>query len=553
MSNKKKKQSAPLTPSDVTFYILSLFVSAYACVLFIAMPLITHNKYYDIGDYKYKMFMYISVWFLIFSLLIFLVYFILQITSHKITKESALATLKSLSTLDWFVIAFLIASFLSYILSPYKTNEYHLFNEEMLNKPWDGYTGWNMGLRSQIIFVLLYFLISRAFRKGWKNDFLMIVLGSASIVFILGILHRFYIDPMDFYTGLDDYYKLKFLSTLGQSSWYSSFMVIILPIGMSLFLYQRNRKSIQNILLGIFVGIGAATFVTQNSDSAYLAYFYTLVLLFAVSFKDNDRFLKFLEMLIIVLGSFKIIGIFQKLFPERIPALDSMSIFMSQSIVTWILLVLVVVFYLLMRKVCKKESFTITKFTKVRTVLVILAVACLPLGILFAYLNTKGLLPIDMFRSIEYLNFNDSWGNNRGFTWRNTFEVLRDPSWYKRALTGPGPDCYDEIMYATEPRASQIRNYWHGEIVVCAHNEWLNMLFNEGILGIVSYLGIFISGAILFIKDKENPLMIAGTGAIIAYFLHNMFCYQQILCTPMIFCIIGYCEYFRRNRESKDL
>ena len=106
-------------------------------------------------------------------------------------------------------------------------------------------------------------------------------------------------------------------------------------------------------------------------------------------------------------------------------------------------------------------------------------------------------------------------------------------------LTGPGPDCYAAVAYAAEPRATEMYNFWNHELVVCAHNEWLNMLFDEGILGIISYLGIFVSAFIVFIKKADNPVLTGCAASVAAYFFHNMFCYQQILCTPMIFIIMA--------------
>ena len=549
-SNKKKGQ--PMTPSDVAIYIFRIFVSAYVCIFFVAMPLFYNNAYYDIGDFKYKMFMHITVIFLIFALIMTLVYLGLQIAAKKINLESTKALIKSLSVTDWFVIAFGIVSTISYLLSDSRTDEFHLFNEEMVNLPWDGYKGWNMGLRSQLIFVLLYFFISRLFMKSWFKDFLYMMLGSAFIAFFFGVLHRFYIDPLGLYEGLDEYYKYKFLSTLGQSSWYSSFMVVLLPIGMSFFLYQKEKKSVQNILLGAYVAVGAATFVTQNSDSAYLPFVAAVTIMFAASFKSNELFIRFWEMMIIMLAAIKIVGIFQIIFPEHVPALDSLSFFVTKSWVTWALLGIVVAFYVYIRAQAQDLHFDITKYTKIRNILVALVIACLPLGILVTIFNTTGAIDIAALKNIEYLTFSDGWGNNRGYTWRNTIELMGEDMWKSMCLFGPGPDCYATVAYALDPRATEMYNFWNGELVVCCHNEWLNMLFNEGILGFVTYFGIFVSAFIAFLKKYDNPIMTAGLASILGYFLHNLFCYQQILCTPMIFCVIALCEYARRYHLKEE-
>lgn len=544
--SKKKNKTLELSPRDVVLYIFRILVSTYCCVFFIAMPLFYHNKYFDIGDFKYKMFMYLTVSFLLFAFIMLAVYLLVQLKDGRINMGSVKKTIKSMSVIDWFVLAFGIISILSFIFSPVRTSDFPTFflfkngeDTSIVNLPWEGYKGWNMGLRSQLMFVSMYFFISRLFMKSWQKDFLFVMLGSASIVFILGILHRFGIDPLGLYENLDEYHRLTFLSTLGQSSWYSSFMILIIPIGMAFFMFSDNDISVTNVLLSCFVAISGATFVTQNSDSAYMAFVFIILVFFAVSFRNNDLFLKFWEMVIILFSSMKIVGLFQILLPDRATVLDSLSFFISKSILTWILLAAVIAFYFFIRPKIIKGQINIEKYTTVRNILIILVIACLPLGIFIVYLNTKGLLPTTALNGIEYFTFNDRWGNNRGFVWKNTIEIMKEPTWRSMAVLGIGPDCFATVAYATEPRASELLEYCAGAVIVCTHNEWLNMLFNEGILGFISYLGIFVSSFIVFMKRSYNPVMTACAASVAAYFFHNMFCYQQILCTPMIFSIIA--------------
>ena len=553
---KNKKKGVELTASDVLDFLLRTVVSAYCFIFFIAMPLFYHNKYYDIGDFKYKMFMYLTVTFLSSAFLLLFCYLIYLISQRKITLASVRNAINSMSVTDCMVLAFAVISIMSFVFSPNRTSDYPTFfllkgGEEtpVVNLPWEGYSGWNMGLRSQLMFVAIYFLVSRFFMKSWKNDLLRIMLASAFIVFFLGVLNRFHVDPLDVYKDLSEFYVNRFLSTLGQATWYSSFMVVLLPVGMALFLYNDDHKSIANILLTCYVAIGGATFVTQNSDSAYPAFAGIIVVMFAVSFESNERFLKFIEMMIIMLGAMKIVGIFQMIFPERLTELDSLSLFVSQSPLTFVLLFVLIGLFILIWKKAGKGSFDITRYKKVRNIIIACIIACIPLGITVGYLNTKGLLPTDALKGVEYLTFNDNWGNNRGYTWRNTVEVMKEPLWRKMALTGPGPDCYPTVIYASEERATALYSFWNGEIVVCAHNEWLNMLFNEGIMGFITYTGIFVSAFIAFARRPGSAVTTAGMAAILGYFLHNMFCYQQILCTPMIFCVIALCCFALREQD----
>ncbi len=557
MSNKKKKKEEfKIDICSVIRYLISILVSTYCCVLFFSMPLIYHDKYFDIGEFKYKMFMTITVSFLLFAVILLSVYLLALVLSKKITKDSVTEFLKSFSVTDMFVLAFVIASMLSFLLSTGRTAEFprfFLFNmtseSPVVNLAWEGYKGWNMGLRSQLMFAAIYFLISRFFLKSWKKDLLFVMLATSAIVFVFGVLHRFNIDPLELYKDIAAHYKKEFLSTLGQATWYSSFMVQLIPIGMSLFIFTDRKRRFLRIVLGTYCAIGAATLVTQNSDSAYMASAAIFGVFFAISFADNERFMNFVDLLIIMLSTMKVIGIFQILFPEQTIKLDKLSFFLSKSVATWILLALIIAFRVFISKRMSGNSLDITKYKKVRNIIIAVMIACIPLGVLTGYLNTKGLLPTDAFKKVNYLTFNDKWGSSRGYTWRNTVEFMREDKWRSMALTGAGPDCYSLVAYATEPRATEMLTYWKGRVVTCCHNEWLNMLVNEGILGLISYLGIFVSAFIVFIRKTDNPVLPAGAACIAAYFFHNFFCYQQILCTPMIFSIIALCEWARRDPE----
>ena len=547
-SAKKVKKQELSSASEITLHIEKVVVSGYALLLFVMMPLFYNDNYYDIGTFKYQMFMKITLAFLGFSILMLLITLILAITEKVLTKEGIINYIKSFSVVDWFVFAFFIASILSYLFSEFKGEGFTFLNDNMDNPPWEGFAGWNMGLRSQIMFVLIYFFVTKLFLKNWKKAFINTTLVVSAIVFLLGVLHRFQVDPLDLYQDLEMQYKIKFISTLGQTSWYSSFMVLIIPIGLALFIYSEEKKS--RIIYGMFVALSAATFVTQNSDSAYFAFLATATIFFALSFTDNKRFLNFMQAMIIIVAVMKLIGILQKAFPDRVVELDSLSIFMSQSVFTWFLLLAVVLIYILIYYLDRNSRFDITRLKWLRNIIVFL-VCLVPFAwAALIYLNTNNMLPeaFAPYHDNEYLLFNVGWGNARGVTWINSVTLIKEfPP--LQLIFGVGPDCYQQWTYAYN--ADFVTSVFGENILTNSHNEWMNMLFTQGILGLVSYLGIFVSCVVVFIKERKNWIMGAGIAIIFSYFSHNFFCYQQILCTPMVFTLIALCEAARREIVNK--
>jgi O-antigen ligase len=117
-------------------------------------------------------------------------------------------------------------------------------------------------------------------------------------------------------------------------------------------------------------------------------------------------------------------------------------------------------------------------------------------------------------------------------------------------LFGVGPDCYTN--YAYEFNSAEMRARWGEKVLANAHNEWLNTMFTLGIIGLASYAGFFAVSFISFISRKRAYAMsIAAAAVIAAYTSHNFFCYQQVLCTPYVFAIIGLCTAFEKNNRRR--
>lgn len=522
--NQKKKKHAyvrPETGSAANFTMIWV-VKAYVFLMFALYPLYYQDKYYNMGQAKWEFFRLISSIFGVLCLIILIWYLGCFIAAEKFVpmiKEFA----SKLNLTDCFVLAYFVITTISTIATPYKENV--IF----------GYEGWYMGYVAQVGFVLIYFLVSRFWR--WDSIHLFIFLMTAFIVFFFGVIMKFHIDPMEMYVDLDEQYVENFISTLGQATWYSSYMCILYPLGV--IAYWRSEKLWQKIAFGIFTVMSFMTVVTQNSDSAYMAIMGVFFLLFWISFESNTSFLRFLEVMIMALGAFKFMGLMQKTFAEHMVWIDRLSIFMSQSTFTLVLLIVVVALYLFMRFwVFKKTEFQISSVKMLRCIALVLVIAGIVGGIIYIYLNTTGRLPENLASDNNYLFFNDRWGNSRGLSWKcavGTF--VQENLWLK--LFGAGPDSFAESVYTYF--ATELNERWgEGTTLTCAHNEWLNAVINVGILGLIAYLGSFISAfRDCMKKAKEYPELFGVAISIVAYILHNFFCYQQIICTPTIFILMG--------------
>jgi O-antigen ligase len=196
-------------------------------------------------------------------------------------------------------------------------------------------------------------------------------------------------------------------------------------------------------------------------------------------------------------------------------------------------------------------DFHIEKIKKIRIVILILLILGLLGMVIYIFLNTTGKLPERFSSNSNYLVFNDAWGNNRGVSWRCTVGgyLKADPL---RKLFGVGPDSFAEYIYTIYQ--ADLDRILGGHIAqICAHNEWLNTLLNLGVLGLIAYLGVFISSFKDCMKGAEKyPCLYGVAIAIVAYILHNFFCYQQIICTPAIFILMAMAQALIRYGSLEE-
>lgn len=533
-----KKKATKVVQELISFKFVKETLAIYLFLMFVVYPLYYEDKYFNMGDAKWNFFRTVTYYisggsfpiptFLVLMILFFIWY---QIDLVRKGRIKAFWDPKKTTATDKFVLAYSVACLVSTILSPYK--DYILW----------GYDGWYMGLIAQVAFVLLYFFVSRFWR--WDDIMLLIYMSASALVFLFGVLNRFRIDPLEMYTGLDEMYVQMFLSTLGQATWYSSFVAIMLPVGV--FIYWYAEKAWVRKLALVYNILGSMTLITQDSDSAFFALIAEISVLFAFSFRENKYMKRFIEIMLIMLLSWRVIGFLQIAFPDAAVPLGKLMIMGTQGALLWIPIVILAALYVVFCRFDKEGKVDVTGLTWVRTAYFIILGIGIAGVVLYIVLNTTGALPESLRHTNEensinnYLYFDEFWGNNRGHSWTITvksfFDCLRDDP--MRAIFGAGPDGFYNTCY--KYHAQELFEKWgEGTILTCAHNEWMTQVINVGIVGGVCYLGIFVSAIVVLSKKSQaHPELIAVIMAIASYMAHNFFCYQQIICTPMIFMVIG--------------
>ena len=511
-----------------TFYLFAILM---------VMPFYYRNTYIDIGEAKYIFVAVMSAICIIATVTINLSYYLF--TPGNVGMEGK--RLK-VSVTDTFVLIYLISTFISYMMTSYK--------EQALL----GCDGWHMGLLTQIVFCAIYFAFSRYLVKV-KREYIYAVIGVANIIAILAVLNRFHIDPLQMYANLPPQ-ALNFLSTIGNPNWYSSYLTILLTIIVALYIFTEEylKKSLERCGLFLSIIILSASLVTQKTDSGFIAILgiYILALFYAV--EKKQYIIKVIKVAAIMSGTFIAIGFLRDIFKDNAVPLDGLSEYMMHGILIKITFVISIIMIAIIctKSKWKKECRAKISTKWVRVYIVAAVISVVVTTLLLVVLNTRGMLTNVIFglEDVTYFNFNDDWGNGRGRIWRLCWKVFSEYD-IELKLFGCGPDMFSAYVY--ENYYYEVAERWAKVILTNTHNEWFNAIINYGLIGGLAYIGIFLSLWVRLLagilKNKYCKILkIVVSMAIICYILHNFFCFQQIVCTPIIFILLGCGEAAIRNR-----
>ena len=135
----------------------------------------------------------------------------------------------------------------------------------------------------------------------------------------------------------------------------------------------------------------------------------------------------------------------------------------------------------------KRGSADMRKYKALRQIAILGAVVVAGVYVLLLVLNSKAG-GIRFMGNLSALVFNAGWGNARGATWSAGIEVYKNMHGWDK-LIGVGPDCFAMHLYTLPDLAERMSNQFNGARLTNAHNEWLTVLVNQGLLGLVSYGG----------------------------------------------------------------
>lgn len=437
---------------------------------------------------------------------------------------------------DFFALVYCAALVLSYTFTDYR--------EEAL---W-GARGWYMGFIPQLMLVGIYFLASRLWTPRKWLFYLGLPVSGA--VFLMGCLNRFGI-----YSFGMEYVGEGFLSTIGNQNWYCGYAVSVVFAGPVLLWLAGKMKSWQRALLMIYTAVGYLSLVLQGSDSGMVALAVVILVMFCLSAKDCDRMLVFWQEMTILSSGCLGCAILRRLFPEMIKSTGNFEkIFIDLPAATVMTMVSVAGLVMVWRD--RKQGRYREKLFRILSGAAVVASGVMILGILLlAAVNTRYPGSLGSLSELPVFTYNRRWGSSRGATWSAGWKCFAAQDVLHK-LVGAGPDCMWSFISSGEDQElfSYVHKQFGGLRLTNAHNEWLTVLVNTGIIGLVGYGGMMICGIReLFKRGRKNAIAMACGFSLLAYTVNGMFSFQQAAGVGTLFVIFGMGMAFAAQEAYQEM
>ena len=521
--------------------VLHILISVYMISIITVMPFYFTDGYGRIGTNKYEFF-YKETMLMGKAILPVLGVFWLVLLlkewkrNKKLLSKLYLRMKKlSLSATDLFAIFYGIALTFSYLHSDYKEMTAY-------GNAWKGANGWYMGLSTQLLFLGIYFAVSRLWKPGkWL---LSLWIPVTLVVYLLGCCNRFGVYPIEM-----EHASPWFISTIGNINWYCGYIVTVF-FGLLYYWWTgtiRNRWA--DILLAVYCVVGFGALLTQGSGSGMLTLGVMCLVFFLLSLESGQKMQR-LWMMAVLLGiACTITYILRKCFAERFNYTDTLMDLLTDTPMAVLILLFGLGMYLLTAYWNKQGRYPQRCFVILGKVMIWLAVGVTLLAVAAIALNTRKPGSLGSLSENPFFTFDMDWGSSRGATWIAGIWCWRDQDLLGKLL-GIGPDCMSSYIHlGTNPELlAMVQKEFPGLRLTNAHCEWLTILINEGVLGLLAFGGMIVTAIRRYLKNGSSHVVAAACGmCVLAYTINNVVSFQQAMSTATMFLVLGIGEASVKN------
>ncbi|SEQ40120.1 O-Antigen ligase [Lachnospiraceae bacterium NE2001] len=478
-----------------------------------------HNKYFDITGSRGKIFSSVTIVYAVLLIMsVILEIFMIRYYQPELEiKDLFYKDSKVVAMPELWAVLFVVANVFAWFMSPNKQGS------------WDGSTGRFMGLAFIIVLVLAFILLARETLIAFPVLISLFVV--SSFVYFIAILQHFGNDPFALREKVVEKQKQMFITTFGNINTYGSYIAVVLPVMVALFIF--SKKLWVKVLSGISIVIAGMGIIPAKSDNVYLGVGVAFIVLFyiAVWYK---RFTEYVFSVLLMGIGLLIMAFLNSALKGSQKHINGIAEIVENPKIMG-LFVFAIIVVLIVVLVFRTVSYEQYKNIQGKPLLICITIIGVLASIVVIVLGVRS--------GNELFVFNDDWGTYRGYIWRRSFDVFKNGSSMQK-LFGHGNETialnmqqyYDEMVSITGKKYDN------------SHCEFLQYLVTTGIFGVITYYGMAAASFIYIGKRmKCDAIAIACLAGAIGYLTQALVNLNQPITTPYYFVIlaagIGYIRY----------
>ncbi len=364
------------------------------------------------------------------------------------------------------------------------------------------------------------------------NRILVLVnLAASAFIYLSGIFLTCQMDILNMQKNIIDVQKTAFISPIGNVDFNVSYISLMLPAAMVMFLICKEAMLRYLLAVSVFLGFMDSFCVRTESGIILMAFLFILLFYFAL---EKEQWLERYIIIVQIFCAASIsVFLLRTILQERMYPFSGLGLYLQRVEVIILEVVLLAGLFWIQKRNKIPGS---EKLLKIQKYYKIIGLSLCAVGIVW-------ILILNLFLKDQMLGtiwdaflLQDSMFAHRGYIWiRSMKEFGKLP--FINKVFGCGGGCFIDFIYPTY--GTEMIEIFHAAYYE-PHNDFLQVLVTTGIVGVIGYFGM-IFGTIVtaYKKRKDRNMQIIVIMVLAAYLLQGLVNSYTIFVIPLVFIIMG--------------
>ncbi len=370
----------------------------------------------------------------------------------------------------------------------------------------------------------------------------------ASVVALLGVLNALGMDPLGFYARIRKGQEQMFMSTIGHFDFFGTYLVLLLPLAGSLFVFSKNwGRRIIGLSGLVLIALGACA---ARTDSALIGMHLGCAALLALSAGSPRLMSRAFASWAVCFAALPVVNVLFRFGSLGVSFTGPHAWLCDTHIALLIALALAcasAVFFQLYRRGAR-EIGRGRAVAFGRSALLILVFLYMALTAYFTHVRPEA----DLGAASGFLRFDDAWGSYRGFVYTRALDAFASYSPLEK-LFGRGLDTTKLILnpYFDHPVIGIVG------VFDDAHCQLLQLLLTSGLFGAASFAAFYVMTLVaLYRCAGYDPLLCGVVSSVFAYSVVMLINVTQpiLIVTYFSLCGLGFSRvgYNAKRRRKQE-